>query len=115
MKSIVYWKFFCKKKILTVVELVDFSSESTKTTQWKKIALFKESLATIQEIELLEPSAQFNADPLKVTIQSKRGISGFELQSFLEEKGIIKYYKLKIFYKALKLVITFLKLIRFSL
>lgn len=41
MKSIVYWKFFCKKKILTVVELVDFSSESTKTTQWKKIALFK--------------------------------------------------------------------------
>ena len=34
----------------------------------KKIALFKESLATIQEIELLAPSAQFNADPLKVTI-----------------------------------------------
>ncbi|RIJ68824.1 aminotransferase class I/II-fold pyridoxal phosphate-dependent enzyme [Rummeliibacillus sp. POC4] len=54
----------------------------------KKIALFKESLATIQEIELLAPSAQFNADPLKVTIQSKKGISGFELQSLLEEKGI---------------------------
>lgn len=53
-----------------------------------KITQFKQKLAAINEIELLEPSAEFKKDPLKITIQSKRGISGFELQSLLEEKGI---------------------------
>lgn len=53
-----------------------------------KITQFKQKLAANNEIELLEPSAEFKKDPLKITIQSKRGISGFELQSLLEEKGI---------------------------
>lgn len=63
-------------------------TENDQQILMNKIAQFKESLATIHEIERLVPSADFNMDPLKITIQSKRGISGFELQSLLEEKGI---------------------------
>lgn len=63
-------------------------TEKDQQLLMNKISQFKQDLAAINEIELLEPSAEYNKDPLKITIQSKRGISGFELQSLLEEKGI---------------------------
>lgn len=54
----------------------------------KKISDFKNQLSSISEIKVLEPSTGMEMDPLKVSIQSACGLSGFELQTLLEEKGI---------------------------
>lgn len=54
----------------------------------ERITMFKNSLASIQEIEVLEPPSNVTMDPLKVTIRSTTGLSGYELQNILEEKGI---------------------------
>lgn len=52
----------------------------------KTIQTFKEGLAQIPGIRVL--SYNDNGDPLKVTIQSTSGLSGFELQRRLEDLGI---------------------------
>ncbi|MGG0657219.1 aminotransferase class I/II-fold pyridoxal phosphate-dependent enzyme [Rummeliibacillus pycnus] len=54
----------------------------------KEVEHFKICLSSIPEIEVLEPPVGLWIDPLKVTIRSKCGLSGYELQSLLEEKGI---------------------------
>lgn len=54
----------------------------------RKIAQFTAQLASIPEIEILEPPVGTELDPLKLTIQSKRGLSGYELQKLLETKGV---------------------------
>ncbi len=54
----------------------------------KEIAQFKTSLAAIPEIEVLEAPKEVCSDPLKLSIRSTKGLSGFELQALLEEKGI---------------------------
>ncbi|MEH7492281.1 aminotransferase class I/II-fold pyridoxal phosphate-dependent enzyme [Neobacillus niacini] len=52
-----------------------------------EISNFKKVLSTIQSIKVLEyPDS--DGDTLKVTIQSRSKLSGFELQKKLEEKGI---------------------------
>ncbi|MGX9136059.1 aminotransferase class I/II-fold pyridoxal phosphate-dependent enzyme [Rummeliibacillus sp. JY-2-4R] len=54
----------------------------------KEIAQFKRGLKAIPEIEVLEaPKGVWN-DPLKLSIRSTKGLSGFELQALFEEKGI---------------------------
>ena len=53
----------------------------------KEINQFKTELKTIQSIKVLEyPDSQ--GDTLKVTIQSRSKLSGFELQKRFEEVGI---------------------------
>ncbi len=53
----------------------------------KEISHFKDELKTIQSIKVLEyPNTQ--GDTLKVTIQSRSRLSGFELQKRFEEVGI---------------------------
>lgn len=54
----------------------------------QKIHQFKQSLSSIKEIDVLDPPTNVWKDPLKITIRSKTGLSGYELQSTLEEKGI---------------------------
>jgi arginine/lysine/ornithine decarboxylase len=52
-----------------------------------EIARFKEELAAIPSIEVLEFPNK-HGDPLKITIQSRSGLSGFELQRLFEKEGI---------------------------
>jgi arginine/lysine/ornithine decarboxylase len=52
-----------------------------------KINYFKEELAKIPAIKVLE-YANGHGDPLKLTIQSRCGLSGFDLQSRLEQVSI---------------------------
>ncbi|USK59903.1 aminotransferase class I/II-fold pyridoxal phosphate-dependent enzyme [Peribacillus asahii] len=54
----------------------------------KRIADFKDQLSAIKEIEVLEPPKGVTADPLKVSIRSTQGLSGYEVQALLEEAGI---------------------------
>ena len=54
----------------------------------KAISEFKVQLSRISEIEVLEPPKGVLVDPLKVSIKSRRGLSGYELQALLEEVGI---------------------------
>lgn len=49
---------------------------------------FVMELGKINEIEVLAAPNQAVVDPLKVTIRSTRGLSGFELQAVLEEVGV---------------------------
>ncbi|MFF2450301.1 aminotransferase class I/II-fold pyridoxal phosphate-dependent enzyme [Neobacillus sp. NPDC058068] len=52
-----------------------------------KLSCFKEELSKIPAIKVLDfPNNQ--GDPLKITIQSRCGLSGFELQNRLEEQSI---------------------------
>jgi arginine/lysine/ornithine decarboxylase len=53
----------------------------------KEISHFIEELSTIQSIKVLE-YANSQGDILKITIQSRSKLSGFELQKIFEEKGI---------------------------
>jgi arginine/lysine/ornithine decarboxylase len=53
----------------------------------KEILNFKKELSTIQSIKVLE-YPESHGDTLKVTIQSRSKLSGFELQKRFEEKGI---------------------------
>ncbi|OLS34167.1 aminotransferase class I/II-fold pyridoxal phosphate-dependent enzyme [Bacillus sp. MRMR6] len=53
----------------------------------KEIARFKKELAVIPSIEVLDFPSKIG-DLLKITIQSKSGLSGFELQKLLEKEGI---------------------------
>lgn len=52
----------------------------------KQIDYFKKALGQIEGIKVL--AHQHPIDPLKVTIQSTQGLSGFELQRILEEVGV---------------------------
>lgn len=52
----------------------------------KQIKLFREAIGQIDGIELLNHYRPI--DPLKITIQSTKGLSGFELQKVLEEANI---------------------------
>ena len=54
----------------------------------KEIAEFKVQLSMISEIEVLEPPTSVQVDPLKVSIRSRRGLSGYELQALFEDIGI---------------------------
>lgn len=63
-------------------------TEEDQSYLLKKINAFKNLLSTIKEIEILAPPANVTMDPLKVTIRSTTGLSGYELQKLLEEKGI---------------------------
>jgi arginine/lysine/ornithine decarboxylase len=53
----------------------------------QEILNFKKELSAIQSIKVLE-YPNLPGDPLKVTIQSRSKLSGFELQKRFEEKGI---------------------------
>lgn len=53
----------------------------------KKISNFKKELSTIQSIKVLEYPVS-HGDTLRVTIQSRSKLNGFELQKKFEEKGI---------------------------
>ena len=54
----------------------------------KEISEFKVQLSRISEIEVLEPPKGVLVDPLKISIKSRHGLSGYELQALLEEAGI---------------------------
>lgn len=61
--------------------------EVDKTYVLKQIDFFRQFLKEIPQIKVLEyPNGQ--GDPLKITIQSACGLSGFEIQSLLEANGI---------------------------
>lgn len=51
------------------------------------IEQFKDFLKTIPQLKVIE-SDRYELDPLKVTIQSNCELSGYQLQSLLEEEGI---------------------------
>ncbi|MFJ5763321.1 aminotransferase class I/II-fold pyridoxal phosphate-dependent enzyme [Neobacillus sp. NPDC093182] len=53
----------------------------------KEISNFKKELSTVQSIKVLEYPSLYG-DTLKVTIQSRSKLSGFELQKRFEEKSI---------------------------
>lgn len=53
----------------------------------EKVGRFRRNLNRIKGIKVL-PYDQYNGDPLKVTIQSEISLSGFELQTLLEKRGI---------------------------
>lgn len=53
----------------------------------KEISNFKKELSTVPSIKVLEYPSLYG-DTLKVTIQSRTKLSGFELQKRFEEKGI---------------------------
>lgn len=53
----------------------------------ENIANFKKELQALECIKVLDYPNQ-NGDPLKLTIQSNCGYTGYELQQLLEEKGI---------------------------
>lgn len=57
------------------------------TLTLEKIKEFKEYLQAIPQLKVIE-SKDYVVDPLKVTVQAKCGITGFELQSLLEEEAI---------------------------
>lgn len=65
------------------------SSYSNEDEQFLKVVIkgFKNELHQIDEIKVLEYPNRFG-DPLKITIQSKCGYTGYELQCMLEEQGI---------------------------
>ncbi|EIT84210.1 Orn/Lys/Arg decarboxylase family protein [Fictibacillus macauensis ZFHKF-1] len=52
------------------------------------ISSFREHLSQIATITVLQAEGNDELDPLKVTIQSVTGVSGFELQERLEAQGI---------------------------
>ncbi|WP_110926060.1 aminotransferase class I/II-fold pyridoxal phosphate-dependent enzyme [Bacillus massiliglaciei] len=54
----------------------------------KRINAFRKSLQWIDGIEVLDPPQGAASDPLKVSIRSVKGLSGFRLQEKLEEAGI---------------------------
>ena len=54
----------------------------------KEIAQFKAKLSRISAIEVLEPPMGVKVDPLKVSILSRCGLSGYELQALFEDAGI---------------------------
>lgn len=54
----------------------------------KAISEFKFQLSRILEIDVLEPPVGVLVDPLKVSIKSRCGLSGYELQALLEEVGV---------------------------
>ncbi len=62
--------------------------ESEKKDLIDFIQAFRSALAQIQSIRVIEPSHNYELDPLKVVIQSTVGLSGFELQALLEEEQI---------------------------
>lgn len=45
------------------------------------VQAFKEELATIKQLEVINWPERYHCDPLKVTIRTKTNLSGFELQS----------------------------------
>ena len=51
----------------------------------KEIIQFKVKLSRISEIEVLEPPMGVQVDPLKISIKSRHGLSGYELQALFEE------------------------------
>lgn len=53
-----------------------------------EINQFKDQLSSMSEIEVLIVPKGKICDPLKVTIRSTNGFSGYELQEILEEQGI---------------------------
>ncbi|MFJ8263840.1 aminotransferase class I/II-fold pyridoxal phosphate-dependent enzyme [Rummeliibacillus sp. NPDC094406] len=63
-------------------------SQADQDSLIKEISQFKVGLSSISEIEVLEHSEDVWIDPLKISIRSKCGLSGYELQALLEEKGI---------------------------
>lgn len=54
----------------------------------KAVSEFKVQLSSISEISVLEPPLGVAMDPLKVSIKSRCGLSGYELQALLEEVGV---------------------------
>lgn len=54
----------------------------------KEIVQFKAKLSRISAIEVLEPPMGVKVDPLKVSIRSRFGLSGYELQALFEDVGI---------------------------
>lgn len=63
-------------------------SQEDRNALIQEITNFKNALSSISEIEVLTPQNGVKLDPLKITIRSKRGLSGYELQALLEEKGV---------------------------
>jgi len=63
-------------------------SQDDQVALIKELSHFKVCLSSISEIEVLEPPEDVWIDPLKISIRSKCGLSGYELQALLEEKGI---------------------------
>ncbi|MBP3041012.1 aminotransferase class I/II-fold pyridoxal phosphate-dependent enzyme [Bacillaceae bacterium Marseille-Q3522] len=62
-------------------------TEADASYLMEQIKGFRELLGKINGIRLLSDDA-FNGDPLKVTIQSKSSLSGYELLALLEKQGI---------------------------
>lgn len=62
---------------------------SKEDEEYLKVAIdeFKMKLRTIREIKVLDYPAK-SGDPLKLTLQSQCGYSGYELQRLFEEKGV---------------------------
>lgn len=67
--------------------LASFTQDDMESLM-REIARFKTQLASIPEIEILDPPTHIDLDPLKLTIRSTCGLSGYELQSLLEAKGV---------------------------
>lgn len=63
-------------------------TEEDRNVLVQVIAEYKTHLSRISEIEVLEPPKGVLVDPLKISIKSRCGLSGYELQSLLEEVGI---------------------------
>lgn len=63
-------------------------SQDDQDSLIKKISQFKILLSAIPEIDVLEPPEEVWMDPLKISIRSNCGLSGYDLQALLEEKGI---------------------------
>ena len=66
--------------------LADYGDEDVRFLL-SEISTFKEALAKTKTIKVLPFTEDFG-DPLKITIQSRCGLSGFELQTRLEADGI---------------------------
>lgn len=54
----------------------------------KEVERFKKILCTIPEIEILQTPNGCKPDPLKITLRSTKGISGFQLQELLETERV---------------------------
>ncbi|WP_285769295.1 aminotransferase class I/II-fold pyridoxal phosphate-dependent enzyme [Peribacillus sp. SI8-4] len=67
--------------------LASFTQDDKKELK-RNIDLFREGLASLKSIQVLEAPKGIFYDPLKVVIQSKKGLSGFELQQLCEAEGI---------------------------
>ncbi|MDN4527421.1 aminotransferase class I/II-fold pyridoxal phosphate-dependent enzyme [Fictibacillus fluitans] len=78
--------------IMASLDLARAYTANLSSNDFKQIKLdsdhFRNSLNELVELCVLEASPGCELDPLKVTVQSTRGLSGYELQHIFEKKGI---------------------------